>query len=49
MSKANETNQTKPNFQIKGCWDCPALSKCTVGNWTNCPVRIKIEKLVNNN
>jgi hypothetical protein len=55
MSKANETNQTKPEFKIKSCEECVALDACRNndyfeddGSWyCGCEIRENIERLVN--
>ncbi len=52
MSKANETNQTKPDFKIDGCGDCPVYRLCRMIDETKrdgcyCEIKEKIEGLVN--
>jgi hypothetical protein len=52
MSKANETNQTKPIFKIERCHDCPANTECCLyeygcNGFKVCETRKKIERLVN--
>lgn len=49
MSKANETNQTKPEFKIEKCEECPAFSVCSYFQRDYaCRVsKKKIEALVN--
>lgn len=55
MSENNETNQTKPEFKIESCEECPALDACMNadyfeddGSWyVGCETRQKIEVLVN--
>lgn len=49
MSKANETNQTKPEFKIEACNVCPAEPVCCSVTYNqNCAETCKnIEALVN--